>query len=253
VKHGIKVSRVNVPQFFDMHGARVAPVNVLDSMVEWFCHKLSVQIEPTYHADPSSWPVEPRGAGDDPANTAPLTAADIVAATRSMKPKASPGTSGDSPALYKHLGPQAIQWLTSILNRVWATAAIPGHWLCGKLVPTPKPRKPASDVRNRRPITVMPTILRVYDTVVLQKITEVLQKQKKFPEWPMPWMYGFRKHSSALLEVLTIMEYSKMATAAETPLAAVCIDVAGAYDCRNLLYPPCINHVVYVGVPVPGT
>jgi hypothetical protein len=226
--HGTKVSRVNIPQFFDMHGARVAQINVLDSMVEWCCHKLSLLTLPTYTTNSSNWPLQPRVGGEHTANSAPLTAADITAATRKMRATASPGISGDNPALYKHLGSQATQWLASILNRVWATAVIPGHWLCGKLVPTPKPRKPASNVRNKRPITIMPTILRVYDTVILERTTEVLKKQ--FPEWPRPWMYGFRKHSSALLEMLTIMEFSRLTTTAKKPIAAVCIDVAGAYD-----------------------
>jgi hypothetical protein len=236
-RHGQKKLRTLTPQFFDMHDVRVPAHFVLDATVEWFCSKLSLHMIPNvYTAGPCSWPIPPLEAEHHGANSAPIHVQEVINAAKAMDSTKSPGISGDSPALYKHLGASATAWLTSIFNRIWANAEIPGTLLCGQLMPIPKPNKDVKKVQNRRPITIMPTMMRLYDTIICHRLQLVLTETAKLSvppkEWPRPWMYGFRKSSSALLEILTIIEYSRMGSSADTPvpIAAVCVDVAGAYD-----------------------
>ena len=135
------------------------------------------------------------------------------------------GPDGVAYAHLKHLGPHCIQSLTDIFNASIALNVIPSIWKQATIVPILKPGKPPTIPGSYRPISLLCTISKVLERLVLNKISPLLPISST--------QHGFRPlHStSTLLTSLSqsILEGLNHSKPAPRSLVAA-IDISKAFD-----------------------
>jgi len=128
----------------------------------------------------------------------------------------------------KHLGPVAITYLTNLFNLSLSRNHIPQIWKLAKIIPIPKPNKPASEGTSFRPISLLSPIAKVLEKALLPHITEQIPNN--------PHQHGFKPlHSTttALNNIVsTITEgFNERQPPSRTVL--VSLDMSKAFDTVN--------------------
>ena len=129
----------------------------------------------------------------------------------------------------KHLGPIAIEFLTSLFNLSIQTNTIPQIWKLAKIMPVPKPNKDQNLGDSYRPISLLSPIAKVLEKAILPQITDNTPTN--------PHQHGFKPlHSTqtALLNITnTIIEgFNQNKPPSRTIL--VSLDLSKAFDTINI-------------------
>uniref|UniRef100_A0A1X7TP26 Reverse transcriptase domain-containing protein n=2 Tax=Amphimedon queenslandica TaxID=400682 RepID=A0A1X7TP26_AMPQE len=101
--------------------------------------------------------------------------------------------------------------------------AIPREWKCHRICPIPK-KGDLSEVSNYRPISLLCIMSKIFEPIVIDKVISYIQPKLSVCQ------FGFLKHSSCLLQLLS--SYSTVFEAVEnkTPVDTVFFDFQKAFD-----------------------
>ena len=155
----------------------------------------------------------------------PFTPDDTAKAIKTLKNSHAEGPDKISNYHLKHLGPHATTALTAIINYSWLHNKIPAVWKIAHIVPILKPNKPPNLPESYRPISLLSTISKLMEKLVLARIK---------PHLPIsPEQHGFREqHSTSTLltnVTQTILDgFNQQAPPLRTVLVAV--DISKAFD-----------------------
>ena len=103
-----------------------------------------------------------------------------------MKSKTSTGHDGLSSILLKFIAPQILEVLTMILNQSLSTGIFPDSLKIAKITPIFKKENPHL-TDNYRPISLLPSISKVFEKIVYNQIYEYFTENKLLYES----QYGF--------------------------------------------------------------
>lgn len=105
-------------------------------------------------------------------NAEPFDYADLLTIIGQSKNKKAPGADGVSNLILKHIPTDAVKLLTAILNRCCEL----GHWAemfkTAIVVPILKAGKPPNHASSYRPISLLSSIAKVFDSAILGRIRE---------------------------------------------------------------------------------
>ena len=132
----------------------------------------------------------------------------------------------------KHLGPRAIEYITTLFNLSVTTSQIPAIWKSSLIIPIPKHNKDTSLGTSYRPISILCPAAKVLESLILHTINKYLQ--------PDPNKHGFRPdHSttSALLQLKTdiALGFNKRMHPYRTIFVAV--DLSAAFEDQQITAP----------------
>ena len=132
----------------------------------------------------------------------------------------------------KHLGPRAIEYITTLFNLSTTTCRIPAIWKSSLIIPIPKPGKDTSQVTSYRPISLIYPATKVLESLFLPTINKYLILAQD--------QHGFRRvhyTTSALLQLTTdvAIEFNQWKPPDRT--VCVAVDLSAAFDtvCHNNL------------------
>ncbi|KAF2345304.1 Reverse transcriptase domain, partial [Trinorchestia longiramus] len=107
---------------------------------------------------------------------------------RKLKNSAATGPDSISHHHLRHLGQHGIKILTNILNHSYSFCIFPSLWKIGKIIALPKANKSPTDKALYRPITLLCTLSKVVERLILNVTT---------PHVPLsPTQHGYRPHHS---------------------------------------------------------
>jgi hypothetical protein len=158
-----------------------------------------------------------------------------------MKPKTSCGFDGISMKIVKTAKDVLLEPLTMIINQMLNTVIFPEKLKIAKVNPIYK-KEDKTLFTNYRPISLLPTISKIFERVIFNQLYTFFQKQKLF----YSSQYGFRtEHSTefAALEVVDIL--MERMDKNETPIN-IYLDLSKAFDTldHNIL----TNKLHYYGI-----
>ena len=87
--------------------------------------------------------------------------------------------------MLNHLGPISIAYITRLMNLSMSTLSIPSLWKIGRIIPMLKPNKSPDQSTSYRPISLLSTLAKLLEKLVLGPLTEHLQLAEH--------QHGFRK------------------------------------------------------------
>ena len=94
----------------------------------------------------------------------------------------------------KHLGPRAIEYITTLFNLSATTCRIPAIWKSSLIIPIPKPGKDTSQGASYRPISLICPAAKVLESLFLPTINKYLI--------PAQDQHGFRREHSTTSDLL---------------------------------------------------
>ena len=133
-----------------------------------------------------------------------------------------------SPKFLKILSPAMSETLSSISNESFALRIFPDHMKLAMIFPIFKGGSKL-DVLNYRPVSVLPTISKVLEKLILTRLTKYLDKSKIIYEY----QFGFQKNRSTALEVLDLNTRITKALDRSDYAASVFLDFAKAFGTVN--------------------
>ena len=133
--------------------------------------------------------------------------------------------SGNIPnVLLKLLKNEIVQPLTSCINRSINEGVFPAEHKIAEVTPVFKKNDPLN-VENYRPISILPSISKVYEKVLKKQLEEFFENKLS------PILCGFRKGHSTQHALLRLLQNCQKALDKGEKVGMVLMDLSKAYDC----------------------
>ena len=154
-----------------------------------------------------------------------FTTANTIDAIKMSKNSTACGPNEITAVHLKHLGPNAILFLTQLFNLSVNNADIPAIWRQANIIPVPKPGKPADQGTSFRPISLLCPEVKILEKMILPFINTSLT--------PSHTQHGFRPGRSVLTALLPLATNIARGFNAKKPAARtglLSIDLSRAFD-----------------------
>ncbi|GBM16888.1 putative RNA-directed DNA polymerase from transposon X-element, partial [Araneus ventricosus] len=154
----------------------------------------------------------------------PCKASEIVQIIGKLKKGKSPGIDGFTNLMLKRLPLKSIFRLVEIINAILKFHHFPNAWKTAIVVPIIKPGKNAQDPVSYRPISLLSSLSKVAEAVILTRLQEATEIHM------IPYQFGFRKQLSTAQQLLRITECIREGFESGWETGAVFLDIAKAFD-----------------------
>lgn len=151
---------------------------------------------------------------------------EITKIIKNLPNKKSPGHDFINTMAVKYLPPPAIAFLTNIYNSCFRTGYFPLTWKHAIIVPISKPGKNAAFTDSYRPISLLPTLSKIFEKIILRRLNKHLNLTKSIPIE----QFGFTEKISTQHQLLRITEYIYTAFQKKQHTIAIFIDITKAFD-----------------------
>ncbi len=155
-----------------------------------------------------------------------FTLVDIMQQIDSLKMKKAPGYDGIQPEHIKYGGTNCNKILTLLFNSIAISEHIPSQFKIGVIIPLPKGDKDRLIPDNNRGITLLGSIAKLYDKVILKRIMKWLVEEKKIHDLQGSCQEKCSNLQTSWLVRESIAHFNERGTTVYVAL----LDVAKAFD-----------------------
>lgn len=160
-------------------------------------------------------------------NIKPVTPKEVAQEIKiNIKPKKAPGYDLITGEVLRNLSSKAILKLTAIINASFRLRYVPNLWKVAEVIMIAKPGKPLHEANSYRPISLLPTMSKVFEKLFLKRLKPILEDNKLIPDH----QFGFREKHSTIDQVHRIVNVIETALEEKKICTAVFLDVAQAFD-----------------------
>lgn len=159
----------------------------------------------------------------------PVTLDEVKSLVRKLKPKKAPGADGISNRLIKSFPENLLIILVAIFNTCLSKCQFPAAWKQADVIGIHKPGKPRPDPTSYRPISLLNSLGKLYERVILSRLRDVIDDRDLL----MDEQFGFRAGHSCVQQVHRLSEHVLFwmtGWGKSIPTGAVFLDVAKAFD-----------------------
>ena len=164
-----------------------------------------------------------------PTSKLEITVKETIMAIQQSKIKNSAGPDNINIRHLKHLGGKALEYLTRLFNQALNRNVIPAIWKTAKIIPILKPNKDPNNGASFRPISLLSTISKTLEKILLPKIVPHMPKVSN--------QHGYKnRHSTvtALHEILDRVTAGFNKKAPPRRSVIVALDMSKAFDTVHL-------------------
>ena len=140
--------------------------------------------------------------------------------------ESSVGLDGISKEMILYLPSSIILFLLVLLNKCWMTGIIPSKWKSSIIVPIHKFGLPPSVINSYRPISLTSNISKLFESILLKRLTHFCDKFKIIPVNQA----GFQKGRSCTEHIVKLTTRVKQQFARRKNVLATFFDISKAYD-----------------------
>lgn len=155
-----------------------------------------------------------------------ITQKEVAKIIKNLKTNKSPGFDLINGRILKELPPKAIRFLTIIYNRLLRLNYFPHSWKIAKMVMLPKPGKNPHEITSYRPISLLPLLSKIFETILLSKMKETISEKQLIPEH----QFGFRNKHSTVQQTHRIVNSILEAIETKQYCTALFLDIEKAFD-----------------------
>ena len=146
----------------------------------------------------------------------------VTRALKQCNPRSAPGGDGVTNLALRWLPRRTIAMVTRLYNSILRTGHFPDCWKLGRVIMIPKPLKNVSRPESYRPITLLPTLSKVFERLVLRYLGPHLTPREE--------QFGFRPGHSTTLQLTRVLHDMKVASERKEYTVAVMLDMEKAFD-----------------------
>lgn len=155
------------------------------------------------------------------------TDADVIKIINNITTNSS-GQDGLTIKMIRLTLPKTLSIITAIINRSIATHTFPAQWKKALIRPIPK-KTIIDNVKDLRPISILPVLSKVLEKVVLKQITDYLDANNITPKYQS----GFRRSHGAETALLHVTDDLTEASDMGLSSILVLLDYTRAFDCLD--------------------
>ena len=110
-----------------------------------------------------------------------------------LDPSKAPGHDLITTRMLQEIPRKGIVMLTQIFNAILRLRHFPRDWKVAKIIMLPKPGKQLEDCKSYRPISLLPTLAKLFEKLFAKRLSEVVESAEIIPNH----QFGFRgKHAT---------------------------------------------------------
>ncbi|KAK7871524.1 hypothetical protein R5R35_010330 [Gryllus longicercus] len=171
---------------------------------------------------------------------------EVTAGLKLLPNHKAPGHDRITGEMLKKLPKKLIALVTSIFNGIIRIGHYPSQWKLAQLIVIAKPGKQLQDVSSYRPISLLPSLSKVFEKLLLFRIYPLLKENDAIPDH----QFGFRNCHSTIEQIHRIVDTINGALENKMYCSALFLDIAQAFDKvwhQGLLYKikKCLPHPYY--------
>lgn len=153
-----------------------------------------------------------------------ITPFEIYNIAKSLKNNKAPGIDRLDNILIKNFPFKCFHFLTNIFNFCLSIGYFPGIWKVAKIIPIKKPGKADSIPLNYRPISLLPSLSKLFEKIILSRLKECLNS-KIIDE-----QFGFREGHSTTHQLNRLTEHISANFNRKKSTGFLMLDVEKAFD-----------------------
>lgn len=157
--------------------------------------------------------------------------------------KKAPGHDKISNVILKNLPNPAIAYINNIYNSILRTGYFPIIWKNSEIIPVPKPNKNHNNTESYRPISLLPSLSKILEKIILKRINNHLNITQSIPKH----QFGFINKLSTSHQLLRISEHIHTAFQNKQHTVATFLDISQAFD--RVWHPGLIYKLKSIGTP----
>lgn len=154
------------------------------------------------------------------------TPKEIYNTLKTLPNKKAPGTDNIDNKILKNLPRKALIQLCYIINSILKLQHFPQQWKEAIVIPIPKPNKNHSDPQNYRPISLLNTLAKVTEKIILNRINTFYLKNKI----TIACQFGFRPHHNTTMQLARITSDISLNYNKKQSTAMALLDIQQAFD-----------------------
>lgn len=151
---------------------------------------------------------------------------EILHHLKTFKNKKSPGHDGIPNIVLRNLPRKGLAFLASLFNACLSLSYFPVTWKHSLIIVIHKPGKPSSHVNSYRPISLLPTLSKLFEKIIKKRLDAYVNSTSLIP----PHQFGFRSHHSTNHQLLRVSEDIIKGFERRCHTTAVFLDVSQAFD-----------------------
>jgi hypothetical protein len=156
----------------------------------------------------------------------PATVREVWRLIGQLKDKKAPGFDLITKEILKELPKRAVVFLTTLFNGILRTQHYPDLWKVSQIIMMRKMGKPANEVTSYRPISLLPTLSKLFEKVLLRRILPILTETKTIPDH----QFGFREQHSTVEQAHRVYDRIRKALEEKEYCSSAFLDIQQAFD-----------------------
>nr|XP_019529549.2 uncharacterized protein LOC109401447 [Aedes albopictus] len=142
------------------------------------------------------------------------------------KRRSAPGEDNLTYEMLRCLRPEVTACIIKDINNMWQRGCLEDSLKIIKVVAIPKPGRDQNTPTGKRPISLVPTLTKIANTAVLERLEEILHRGSVLPENS----FGFRKGLSTNTCISFVTNWVKESKRNNMVTALICIDLSNAFN-----------------------
>lgn len=156
----------------------------------------------------------------------PVRPSEIKREIKLLNCKKAPGFDLINGTVLKELPKKGIVKLTHLFNTALRLRYVPSLWKIAEIIMIPKPGKPENERTSYRPISLLPTIGKLFEKIYLKRLKPLIDSKNIIPSH----QFGFRTQHSTIDQVHRITNLIEKTLEEKKVCSAVFLDVSAAFD-----------------------
>ena len=156
----------------------------------------------------------------------PFSSLEVIELIRHLNPRKASGHDQISNKAIKELPIKGITLITSIFNAILRLEYYPKAWKISLITLIPKPGKPIHETSSYRPISLLPTLSKLFEKMLTKRLLPLLEDLKTIPDH----QFGFRKQHSAIEQIHRLTHKISQDLEKKKYCSAVFLDIEQAFD-----------------------
>ncbi|GBM25257.1 RNA-directed DNA polymerase from mobile element jockey, partial [Araneus ventricosus] len=159
-------------------------------------------------------------------NFPPTSNDELINCIKKLKKNKAPGYDGINNKIILNLPHASITTLKIITDNIMKFGYFPTRWKTATIIPILKPGKDPTDPMSYRPISLLPSISKIAEHILLSRLNDYLEENNIL----IPEQFGFRKKLSTTHQLLRVTEYIQEGLNNKQKTGAVFLDIQKAFD-----------------------
>ena len=145
---------------------------------------------------------------------------------RGLKTSKAPGIDKIHNSLMKRLPPMGFTYLTFIMNACMYLSYFPKPWKAAKVIAIKKPGKPTTLPSSYRPISLLSSLSKVFERVILARLNAHMNMNRIIPHQ----QHGFRSGYSTITQLHNLKCHIKQSLENRLSTGLILMDIEKAFD-----------------------